>query len=83
MLAAGDITTITSAISTVGFPIFCCLAMGWYTYQQSKQSAKQNDALLERLDTMNKDNLAIISENTKTLQELCTLLKSDKKGDTE
>lgn len=53
------INEITAAISTLGFPIFCCVYMAWYI---NKQDTKNTDAQVKLTD--------IIENNTKVMTQL-------------
>jgi len=55
-----DVNTITSVISTVGFPIVCCIAM----FLQLRETEKQHAETEEQLRTA-------LENNTLALQKLC------------
>lgn len=59
-----DAQTVTQLISSVGFPVVMCGALFWYM-------VKQRQAHQEEMEHL-KDT---ISENTKVLTELTTLIK--------
>lgn len=44
-----DVGTITSLIGTVGFPIVCVLALGFFVYKLWQQSAAREDKLMTNL----------------------------------
>jgi phosphopantetheine adenylyltransferase len=44
-----DVSTITSLIGTVGFPIVCVLALGFFVYKLWQQSAQREDKLMTNL----------------------------------
>ena len=44
-----DINTITSLIGTVGFPIVCCLALGFFIWRVYQQSVKREEKLMEEI----------------------------------
>lgn len=48
---------ITSLITTVGFPIVCCLALGWfmvkYINQQREDNVNRETKLMECIDKQN------------------------------
>ena len=71
-----DIQTITTLITTVGFPIVCCLGLGWFIYkfttQQRSDSVRREDRLMESLDNqsqvlasinINMDKMSITLDN--------------------
>lgn len=45
-----DITSMTSLISSVGFPIAVCLICFWYIYKREKQMKKEIDTLSQSLN---------------------------------
>ena len=47
-----DITTVEGLITTVGFPIFCVLALGFFIYKSYEQIEKRNEGREEKLYTM-------------------------------
>lgn len=59
------IDTIVTIISNVGFPVACCVALFWYMQKQDERHQQETDKLRET-----------ISNNTKVLTELCTIIKS-------
>ena len=59
-----DANTIIQIISSLGFPIVMCGALFWYMVKQSQVHQAETEHL--------KDT---ISENTKVLAELTTLIK--------
>lgn len=56
----GDISAVLSAISSVGFPIICCIAMGWYV----KYATDKNR---EEVAVLNREHKAEIAEVTKAI----------------
>ena len=65
-----DIQTVLTAISTVGFPIACCVGMGWYV----KYTTDKNREDLTTLNTQHKEEMCTvttaINNNTLALQKL-------------
>lgn len=45
-----DIETITNLITTIGFPIVCCIIMALYIYRQELQHKEEIDSLRQSLD---------------------------------
>lgn len=45
-----DISTITSLISSVGFPIICCAAMFWLMNKQTEQHKEEMEKLTQALN---------------------------------
>ena len=65
-----DIQTVLTAISTVGFPIACCVGMGWYV----KYTTDKNREDLTTLNALHKEEMSTvttaINNNTLALQKL-------------
>lgn len=53
-----DTTAITTLISTTGFPIFACIAMGWYINSTTR-----------KLASVIEDNTKIITQLVERLKE--------------
>lgn len=70
MIRAMDINAVTTAISTLGFPIVMCGAMFWYMI-------KEKDAHIEEMNSVTE----ALNNNTLILQKLCDRLDGDKNGD--
>lgn len=64
-----NVNTITTAISTLGFPIVMCGAMFWYMM-------KEKDAHKEEMNSVTE----ALNNNTLILQKLCDRLGDDKDG---
>ena len=47
-----DITTVEGLITTVGFPIFCVLALAFFIYKSNDKIEKRNEDREEKLYTM-------------------------------
>lgn len=71
-------TEIVNVITSVGFPIFCCLAMGYYVKymtDQNRQDVKDmNEKHKEEVDKMTE----AINNNTLALQVLCDKIGEEK-----
>lgn len=69
-----DATTITQLISTVGFPVGACIAMGIYV----KYITDQNNARLDNLNAQNKEEMLQVTQalnnNTLALQHLTDMM---------
>ena len=57
--------TIISIISTLGFPIACAVAMGWFIWKIYKQSVKREDLLMNEIA----ENRAINKQAIETLAQ--------------
>ena len=47
-----DITTVEGLITSVGFPIFCVLALGFFIYKSYENIEKRNEGREEKLYSM-------------------------------
>ena len=69
-----DASTITQLISTVGFPVGACIAMGVYV----KYITDQNNARLDKLNAYHKAEMdsvtAALNNNTLALQHLTDMM---------
>lgn len=65
-----DAAMITQLIGSVGFPIACCIAMGYYVHEETN---KQRDQISE-IEKRHSDEMSSITEalnnNTLALQKL-------------
>lgn len=61
-----DVNAITTIISTVGFPIFCCVAMFWYLDKERQAHKEESTKFAE-----------VVERNTLALQELSMKLGGD------
>lgn len=71
--------TVMSAISTVGFPIVCCLGMAWYV----KYSSDKNRDEVTKLNEEHKEEIGqvttALNNNTLALQKLCEKMEEGAK----
>ena len=58
-----DISTIASIISSVGFPIGCCIFLVWYCNKMDERHVDEVSKLRESLDN-----------NTRVMIKICTKL---------
>lgn len=72
-----DINSVLQAITTVGFPIVCCIAMAWYV----KYSTDRNREEVTKLNEQHKQEMnevtQAINNNTIALTKLCDLMKAE------
>lgn len=72
---------VNNLLSTYGFPILACIAMGWYMYNMGKQNREdrkestqrhldQIDKMNERHDKQINKMIEAVSNNTKAIQKL-------------
>lgn len=68
---------VLQAITTVGFPIVCCIAMMWYV----KYSTDKNREEVAKLNEQHKQEMTevtqAINNNTIALTKLCDLIKAE------
>lgn len=60
-----EVNDIVTLISNLGFPIVVCIALFYYMNKQNERHNSETDKLSET-----------VSQNTKVLTELCTLIKT-------
>jgi len=70
-----DISNVIQAISTVGFPIACCLGMGWYVKYITDKNREEVDRLNEQHRTEIAEVTTAINNNTVALTKLCERLE--------
>lgn len=58
-----DVETITTLISTLGFPIVVCIALFWYVNKQAESHKSETETLRKTIE-----------ENTKILAQLKELI---------
>ena len=64
-------TTVMSAISTVGFPIVCCLGMAWYVKYTTDKNREEVTKLNEQHQEEISQVTTALNNNTFALQKLC------------
>jgi len=64
-----DVNAVTTAISTLGFPIVMCGAMFWYMLKEKDSHKEEMNSVTEALNN-----------NTLILQKLCDKLGGDENG---
>lgn len=45
-----DVATITSLISSLGFPVVVCIALGWYIVYRDRQTNAEMQSLKETIE---------------------------------
>lgn len=73
-----DINGVITAITTVGFPIVMCGAMGWFVKYSNDQHIQQMDAERALHDQEMKDVTAALNNNTLALQKLTDYIERTK-----
>ena len=73
-----DINSVVQIISTLGFPIFACVALGWYVkYSSDKNSKEVAEMRKEHQEEIGKVTEAL-QNNTLALHKLCDRLDVDR-----
>lgn len=70
-----DAAAIMQAISTVGFPIACCIGMGWYVKYTTDKHREELANLNEQHKAEMTDVTTAINNNTIALTKLCERLE--------
>ena len=65
-----DINQVVTIISSVGFPIFACVALGWFV----KYTLDKYDTRLNELAEEQKNVTIALNNNTKAIEQLCSKL---------
>lgn len=74
---ATEVPAVLSAISQVGFPIVCVIAMAWYVKYITDKNREEINRINEKHDTEMKEITTAINNNTLALQRLCDKLGSE------
>lgn len=69
-----DINLAMQAVSTVGFPIVCCGALGWGFYKMNIQHTAQIKDLTENHRSEMNELKQALENNTLAVQKLCVML---------
>lgn len=72
-----EVPAVLSAISQVGFPIVCVIAMAWYVKYITDKNREEINRIHEKHDTEMKEITTAINNNTLALQRLCDKLGSE------
>lgn len=67
-------TDFVNAVSSVGFPIACCIFLLWQNAKQDEQRQRELAAMRKVMASMQKT----LDENTRVLTQLVSSLKGDK-----
>ena len=69
-----DVNTILQAVGTVGFPIVCAIAMGWYVKYVTDRNREDIDQLNEQHQQEMKEVTTALNNNTLALQKLSDVI---------
>ena len=65
-----DVSTITQLITTLGFPIVCCVALGWFVYKFYTDSTKQNAENMAKIQAKNQEREDKLYQEIKECREV-------------
>lgn len=75
-----DVNAILQAVGTLGFPIVCAIAMGWYVKYMADRNREDVDKLNEQHKQEMKEVTTALNNNTLALQKLSDVIgKGDSK----
>lgn len=66
-----DVNTLTTLIGSFGFPIFACIAMGWYVKYQTDMNKSETQKMREEHAKEMEKVTEAIKNNTIALEKLC------------
>lgn len=61
---------VLQAISTVGFPIVSCVALGWFCKWMIETNNKNTEKMFDLFAQSSKETREAVENNTKVLEEL-------------
>ena len=70
-----DVQGLLQAIPTVGFPIICCFAMGWYVKYTTDKNREEVSKLNEQHKAEMNEVTQAINNNTIALTKLCDFIQ--------
>lgn len=76
-----EFDSIIQLISTIGFPIVCCLMMGWYVKYISDADRAEIDKINDQHRAEMSEVTTAINNNTIALTKLCERLGEVANGD--
>lgn len=72
-----DFNAIIQSIGTVGFPIVCALAMGWYVKYMTDKNREDIAKINEQHKSEMADVTTALNNNTLAIQHLCDMITKD------
>lgn len=79
-----DIGTVTSLISSVGFPIACCFVCFWYIKKMNDEHRQEMEKLTIKLTEINKSETEKLSETIRNnTSVMMKLIEKIEKGGTQ
>lgn len=73
-----DPNTVTSIVSTLGFPIAACIALFFGCKYMLDNQQKNTDRMFEMYDKANTENREAIKACTEAVNRLCEVLRDEK-----
>lgn len=70
-----DAAMITQLIGSVGFPIACCIAMGYYVHEETNKQREQISEIEKRHSEEMNSITTALNNNTLALQKLTDRLE--------
>ena len=70
-----DFQNIATLISTLGFPIVACVALGWFCKYMIDKNNESINRMFEMYDRQNESNRQAIADCTKAIDRLCDKLE--------
>lgn len=64
-------------VSTLGFPIACCIACGWYVKYITDKNREQIDKIMEQHQSEMKEVTQALNNNTLAITKLTDYIKGD------
>ncbi len=64
-------------VSTLGFPIACCIACGWYVKYISDKNREQIDKIMEQHQSEMKDVTQALNNNTLAITKLTDFITKE------
>lgn len=64
-------------VSTLGFPIACCIACGWYVKYITDKNREQIDKIMEQHQSEMKEVTQALNNNTLAITKLTDYMKGD------
>lgn len=74
-----DVNMIIQAVGTVGFPIVCAIAMGWYVKYVTDKNREEINTINEQHRSEMNDITTALNNNTLAIQHLCDMLGKEEK----
>ena len=64
-------------VSTLGFPIACCISCGWYVKYITDKNREQIDKIMEQHQSEMKEVTQALNNNTLAITKLTDYMKGD------